>query len=214
VRRVVHISITNPDENSDLEYFRGKAQVETALAKTGINYTILRPAVIFGREDILINNIAWALRRLPIFGIFGDGRYKLQPIFVDDLAALAIECLKHEGNRTVNAIGPETFTYRELVDALGTAIGCRRRVVSVSPAIGHGVAWIMGKWAGDVIITRDEIRALMEGRLYVDTPPTGTTALTSWAMSNSGWLGRRYASELARRTDRLHGYLELRGEQE
>ncbi|MGC8541452.1 MAG: SDR family oxidoreductase, partial [Phycisphaerae bacterium] len=89
VRRIVHVSITNPDINSDLEYFRGKAQVEQALTDSGVDFTIRRPAVIFGREDILINNIAWVLRHLPVFGVFGDGQYKLQPIYVDDLAELA-----------------------------------------------------------------------------------------------------------------------------
>ena len=77
-----------PSEDSPLEYFRGKAVLEKALVDSGVSYAILRPAVLFGKEDILINNIAWALRRLPVFGVFGDGRYRLQPIYVDDLAGL------------------------------------------------------------------------------------------------------------------------------
>ena len=212
VRRIVHVSITHPDEKSGLEYFRGKAQVEKALAQCGVNYTILRPAVIFGQEDILINNIAWVLRHLPVFGVFGDGQYKMQPIYVDDLAELAVQCAADEGNRIVEAIGPETFTYRELVEVTGKTIGCVRPIVSVNPVLGYSLAWLMGKFVGDVIITRDEIRGLMEGRLYVDAPPAGTTKLTQWAASNSAWLGRRYASELARRNDRQHDYVELRGD--
>ena len=212
VRRIVHVSITHPDEKSDLEYFRGKAQVEKALAQCGVNYTILRPAVIFGQEDILINNIAWVLRHLPVFGVFGDGQYKMQPIYVDDLAELAVQCAADEGNRIVEAIGPETFTYRELVEVTGKTIGCVRPIVSVNPVLGYSLAWLMGKFVRDVIITRDEIRGLMEGRLYVEAPPAGTTKLTQWAASNSAWLGRRYASELARRNDRRHDYVELRGD--
>ena len=212
VRRIVHVSITNPDEQSDLEYFRGKAQVENALAQCGVSYTILRPAVIFGREDILINNIAWVLRHLPVFGVFGDGQYKMQPIYVDDLAELAVQCAEDDGNRIVEAIGPETFTYRELVEVTGKAIGYTRPIISVNPMLGYSLAWLMGKYVGDVIITRDEIRGLMEGRLYVEAPPAGITKFTQWVASNSAWLGRRYASELARRNDRQHDYVELRGD--
>ena len=112
VQRVVHVSITNPSENSPLEYFRGKAALEKALAASAMSYAILRPAVLFGKEDILINNIAWILRRFPVFGVFGDGGYRLQPIHVDDLAALAVEQGKSHSNTIINAIGPETFTYR------------------------------------------------------------------------------------------------------
>ncbi len=115
VRRIVHVSITNPAEDSPLEYFSGKARLERALIESGLSYAILRPTVLFGKEDILINNIAWALRHLPVFGVFGDGRYRLQPIYVDDLAELAVRWGDATENVIVNAIGPETFTYRELV---------------------------------------------------------------------------------------------------
>jgi len=115
VRRVVHVSITNPSENSPLEYFRCKAKLELALLESGLSHAILRPAVLFGREDILINNIAWSLRRFPVFPVFGDGSYRLQPIYVDDLAELAVAQGRQSGNAIVNAIGPETFTYRELI---------------------------------------------------------------------------------------------------
>ena len=89
VERIVHVSITNPSEDSPLEYFSGKARLERALIESGPSYAVLRPTVLFGKEDILVNNIAWALRRLPVFGVFGDGQYKLQPIYVDDLAEIA-----------------------------------------------------------------------------------------------------------------------------
>ena len=115
VGRVVHVSITNPTEDAPLEYFKGKARLERALQETGLSYAILRPTVLFGKEDILINNIAWTLRRFPVFGVFGDGQYRLQPIYVDDLAKLAVEQGRRDANTIIDAIGPETFTYRELV---------------------------------------------------------------------------------------------------
>jgi NADH dehydrogenase len=206
VGRIVHISITNPSEESPLEYFRGKAKLERALMSLGVSYAILRPAILFGKEDILVNNIAWTLRRLPVFGIFGDGRYRLQPIYVDDLAALAVEQGANRENAIVNAIGPDTFSYRELVARIGQAIGKKRLIISVPPWFGHAVSRVLGKLVGDMIITRDEIEGMMSELLYVDAPPAGKTTLTEWAAAHADSLGRHYTSELARRKDRTSAY--------
>jgi len=200
VQRIVHVSITNPTITSPLEYFRGKAQLEQALMDSAVSYAILRPTVLFGKEDILINNIAWTLRRLPVFGVFGDGKYRVQPIYVDDLAALAVEQGRQAENRIINAIGPETFTYRGLVETIGAIIGRRRPVISVSPRVGYAVGSIIGRLVGDVTITREEIDGLMADLLYVDAPPAGKTALTAWAREHAATLGKAYASELSRRT--------------
>lgn len=206
VERVVHISITNPSEDSPLEYFSGKARLERALLESGIPHSILRPTVLFGKEDILVNNIAWVLRRFPVFGIFGDGQYKLQPIYVGDLAQLSVEQGKQSGNRIIDAIGPETFTYRGLAETIGEIIGKRRPIVSVPPAVGFAVGWVIGKLMGDVMVTREEIQGLMDNLLCVDSPPAGGTRLTDWATEKSATLGRHYTSELARRRDRESEY--------
>lgn len=206
VSRVVHVSITNPSEDSPLEYFRGKARLERALVESGLSHAILRPTVLFGKEDILVNNIAWALRHLPVFGVFGNGRYRLQPIYIDDLAQLAVEQGKQTQNVTINAIGPETFTYRGLVESIGKIIGKNRPVVSVPPSVGYAVGWIIGKLVGDVMITGEEIKGLMDDLLCVDAPPAGTTKLTDWARERSTSLGLHYTSELARRQDRQTEY--------
>jgi len=206
VKRVVHVSITNPSEASPLEYFSGKARLERALAESGLSYAILRPTVLFGKEDILINNIAWVLRRLPVFGVFGDGQYRLQPIYVDDLAKLAVEQGHGTSDCIINAIGPETFTYRGLVQEIGVIIGKRRPIVSVPPAIGYVFGWGLGQIMGDVMITREEIKGLMADLLYTDAPPAGVTRLTDWVKEHAATLGQHYASELARRKNRQNAY--------
>ncbi|MCG3120979.1 MAG: hypothetical protein ALAOOOJD_03903 [bacterium] len=206
VERLVHVSITNPSEASPLEYFRGKAQLERALKESGISYAILRPTVLFGKEDILINNIAWALRRFPFFGVFGDGRYRLQPIYVDDLAELAVQWGERRDNVIVDAIGPETFTYRELVETIGRLIGKTRPIVSLPPALGYFAGWLIGKFVGDVMITREEIDGLRADLLFVDSPPAGKTRLTDWARARRDTLGLQYTSELTRRRDRDAAY--------
>lgn len=206
VRRVVHISVTNPSETSSLEYFRGKARLERALIESGLSHAILRPTVLFGKEDILINNIAWVLRRLPAFGVFGDGQYRLQPIYVDDLAELAVTWGARRENTIVDAIGPETFTYRELVATIGRLIGAQRPIVSVPPWLGYRAGQALSALVGDVLITREEIDGLMANLLYVESPPAGGTALSIWIAGHAAALGRSYTSELARRTDRVQAY--------
>ena len=200
VKRIVHTSITNPQSDSPLEYFSGKAVLEQALIESGIAHTILRPTVLFGDEDILINNIAWMLRRFPVFGVFGSGQYKLQPIYVDDFASLVVQGGKSSENETINAIGPETFSYRELVATMAETIrGKKLPIVSIPDNLGLLIGNIIGFCTGDVVITRAEIEGLKSNLLYVDTPPTGTTRLTDWLREHRDTVGTRYASELSRR---------------
>ena len=209
VGRVIHVSITNPSEASSLPYFKGKAQLERALQELGLPHSILRPAVLFGGEDILINNIAWALRRLPIFGVFGRGDYGIQPIHVDDFAELAVSESEQSGERIIDAIGPETFTYRGLVEEIGRIIGKPRPIIPVPVGVGLLVASLIGRMVNDVFLTREEIEGLMAGLLCTSSPPVGKTRLTSWARDNAQRLGLHYASELARRRNRLEPYAEL-----
>ncbi len=206
VRRVVHVSITNPSEDSPLEYFHGKAVLERSLRESGMSHAILRPTVLFGVEDILVNNIAWLLRRAPVFGLFGDGRYRVQPIYVDDLAALAVEAGRRDGNEVLEAIGPETFTFREMVATIGRAIGHARPLVPLPPRLGYLASRVIGRLVGDVFVTWPEIEGLMADLLYVDTPPAGTTRLSTWAAAHADVLGRRYANEMERRRDRKRAY--------
>lgn len=206
VGRIVHVSITNPSEDSPLEYFRGKARLERALRESGLSHSILRPAVLFGEGDILINNIAWMLRHMPFFGVFGDGQYRLQPIHVGDFAALATREANESGSRVIDAIGPETFTFRELVTNIAAAIGVHRRIVSVSPTFGYWIGRIAGAFLGDLMITREEIRGLMDNLLVTNSPPAGTTSLSEWVRKHNVSVGRRYASELGRRRNRTAAY--------
>lgn len=199
VKRIIHISITNPSIDSPLEYFSGKAKVERALIESGLSYAILRPAIIFGKEDILINNIAWFLRNFPIFGVFGSGNYRLQPIYAVDLARMAVEQGRKTENVIIDAIGSETFTYRELVRQIRDAIGVTRPFIPIPAAIGYLAGWLLGKIMGDVIITRAEIKGLMADLLCTQSAPTGQTRFTDWLRENAATLGVHYHSELSRR---------------
>lgn len=198
VRRIVHVSITNPSEDSPLPYFRGKAHLEKAVQESGLSYAILRPAVIFGAEDILINNIAWFLRRFPVFGVPGRGDYGLQPIFVEDIASLVADAAERKDNYVVDAVGPEVFAFEELVRLIAKTIGRPSRIMHVAPAFALLSCWLAGLVVGDVVLTREEIQGLMANLLISRAAPTGTTRLSDWLKKNAASVGTRYASELER----------------
>ena len=206
VKRIVHISITNPSLESPFEYFRGKARIEERLKGSGVSYSILRPAVLFGGEDILVNNIVWTLRNFPVFGLPGSGQYRLQPIHVEDLATLAVQQGSEQENHVVNAVGRDRFTFRELVNKLGEVTGHSRPIVPMPLGAVFCATWLVGKFKRDVFLTRDELQSLAAGLLATDSPGVGEIRLLEWARSNKETLGRCYASELARRNNREASY--------
>jgi NADH dehydrogenase len=197
VRRIVHVSITNPSADSPLPYFQGKAELERYLAQLDVSHAIVRPTVLFGREDILVNNIAYLLRGLPLFGI-PAGRYRVQPVYVDDLAALLADLGSSDDDVVVDAVGPEIYEYREMVQLVREAIGARARLVTVPGWLVLAAGRILGGMVGDVVITADEIRGLTADLLVSCDPPTCPTSFRAWVEEHRGQLGVRYASELAR----------------
>jgi len=199
VRRIVHVSVTQPSKDSPLPYFRGKAVLERVVVESGLSYAILRPTLIFGDEDILIHNIAWFLRRFPVFVVPGTGEYRVQPVFVGDLADLAVRKAGESENVIVDAVGPETFTFEECVRLIARSIGRPARIIHLSPRITHVLTAMVGYMVGDVVLTRDEIAGLMAELLVSDCPPTCPTRLADWLREHGCTLGNRYSSEMARR---------------
>jgi NADH dehydrogenase len=198
VRRVVHVSITKPSEDSPLPYFRGKALLEQVVRESGLSHAILRPAVLFGEGDVLVNNIAWMLRRLPVFGLPGRGRARIRPIHVDDLAALAVSETRATRDVTLDAVGPETYAFADLVRTIRDVIGVRTLVLPVPRPLLWLTALVLGRLLRDVVLTRDEIRGLSAGLLATDGPSTGRTVFSEWLAANAEGLGREYANELSR----------------
>lgn len=198
VGKIIHVSVTHASSESSLPYFRGKGQVEEVLAVSGVPYAIVRPTLIFGPEDILINNIAWCVRRFPVFALPGSGDYRLQPIFVEDIAAVAVRAAESLENTVLDAVGPETFTFAELVQMIADALGRSVRIVSVPPRLALLCARALSYWVRDVLLTRDEMEGLMAGLLLSDQPPAGETRLKDWLAANASTVGAIYTSELAR----------------
>jgi uncharacterized protein YbjT (DUF2867 family) len=198
VRRIVHVSISNPSIDSPLPYFRGKALLEEAIQQSGLSFAILRPTVIFGREDVLINNIAYLLRRFPFFAIPGSGKYRLQPVYVEDMADLAVKAGQASENMILDVVGPEIFPFDELVKLIGRATGSRANLFHLSPGLALALSRLVGWVVGDVVLTRDELEGLSADLLVSTQPPTGHTRFSEWVRENAHYLGKEYASEISR----------------
>ena len=201
VQRIVHISITNPSLDSPLGYFRGKALVEQAIIDSELAYNIIRPTLIFGAEDVLINNIAWFLRKFPIFPVPGNGEYAVQPVHVEDVAEAAVAAAQQSENTNQDCAGPEVYTYEQLIRLIAAIVGSKAKITHLPPGLALFFSKMAGYLVRDVVLTRAEIDGLMAGLLVSDGPPNGRTSFSGWLEDNGATLGRSYASEI-RRHDR------------
>lgn len=198
IRRIVHISITNASEESPFPYFRGKGILERVINRSRLSYAIIRPTVLFGHEDILINNIAWMLRRFPLFVIMGSGDYKIQPVFVEDVAEIAIKAGQLEENIVMDAVGPEVYTFNEMIRLIACKIHSKAKIVHLRPELALFFSRLVGYVVSDVVLTRDEVYGLMSNLLVSEKPPTGHIRLGDWLTDNADSIGTSYASELRR----------------
>jgi uncharacterized protein YbjT (DUF2867 family) len=198
VGRIVHISITNASSDSPLPYFRGKGRLEEAIIDSNLSYAIIRPTVIFGAEDILINNIAWLLRRFPVFVVPGADDYRLQPVFVEDVAQLAVNAGRRDDNQIIDAAGPDIYTFNQLVRLIATKVRSRARIIHLKPGLALFLSRLISYAVNDVMLTRDEVEGLMANLLISSDPPTGETRLSDWLDEHAPSVGTRYASELNR----------------
>jgi NADH dehydrogenase len=196
VQRIVHVSITHADPASPYPYFRGKAEVERYLAASGVSHAIARPAILFGGNGVLVNNIAWLLRRLPVFAIGGRGEYRVRAIHVDDLARLCVRLGERGDNVLVDAVGPQSLTFLEMVTVIRAAVGSRALLIPVPGSLVPPVSAALGILLRDVLLTREEYRAMADGLADSDAPSTGETAFTDWVGRHGAELGRKYANEL------------------
>ena len=198
IKRIVHLSVSNASLEANLPYIRAKAQVEEILAGLGVPHAIIRPTLIFGAGDLLLNNMAWALRRFPIYPVFGKGDYPVQPVYAGDVAAQAVEAASQHEDSIADAAGPEIFSYETLIQTIAAAVGARSRLVHLPPPVGLAMTGLVGLMVRDVVLTRDEVDELMAGQFTSDAPPAGTTKLSHWLTDHHDGLGRRYVAELGR----------------
>ena len=161
-------------------------------------FAIIRPTLVFGKDDLLLNNIAWALRRFPIFPVYGDGNYQVQPIFAQDLADQIVTAASASDSFTADAAGPDTMSFEELLRLMASKMRVNCGFLHTPPSIGQALTSLIGALVRDVVITRDEVDGLMAGLLVSDEPPAGKTRFADWLEDHVDGLGRGYQSELQR----------------
>ena len=198
IKKIVHISVTNPSETDDLPYYRGKAMQEKALMDLGISYNIIRPTLVFGIEDILVNNIAWTIRTFPLVPVFGSGKYRIQPIFVEDLAKIAVDSSEKSASATLDAIGPELYTYKDFLQFLAKALDRKILFLHMPADLGIVLGKLIGLFVRDVVLTRDELQGLMLNKLTSSQSPNGSIKFSEWLPDHIDLIGSGYTSELER----------------
>ena len=198
VGRVVQFSVSNAAESSPHGYFRAKALAERELEASGLSHAIVRPTLIFGPGELLLNNIAWMLRRSPLFLVPGGARYATQPVWVQDVAEIAVELAGRSDDVGVDAAGPAVYSFAELVAAVRGAIGARARLVRCPPRVLLGAAHAASLLSGDVLIAREELAALGDELLVSRGPVRSSKRLEEWLSEEAHTLGHSFVSERGR----------------
>jgi NADH dehydrogenase len=161
VRRVIHVSALGVDPAAPSRYLRSKAAGEAAWMSAGLDVTILRPSLMFGRHDRLLNLFAGLQAFAPFMPLAGaDSRY--QPVWVEDVAAAVLRCLDDPGTigEVIECTGPDEFTLRQLVEAAGRWSGHRRPVFGLPAALGRLQAALMELLPGEPLMSRDNIDSM------------------------------------------------------
>jgi uncharacterized protein YbjT (DUF2867 family) len=198
VRRVVHVSVANADASSPFAYFRAKAAAELALRESGLSHAIVRPTLVFGPDDILVNNVAWALRHVPVFLIAGDGRAEVQPVSVFDTARICVEAGGRADDVALDAAGPERLAFEDFVRTIARATRARALIRRAPPSVVLLTSRVAGLVLRDVVVNRDELGMVQAGLLVSHDPPLGRDSFEQWVTAHGDVLGRKYASELGR----------------
>lgn len=198
VKRFVHISVSNAEKGTNLGYYRGKDQVERYLRESGLPYSIVKPTLIVGPGDVLTNNIAWFLRKLPFFAVPGGGHYRIQPVMLSEVARITADAAEASGNVEVDAAGQEILSFRAYVKMIARACKKRRWVFGAPTWMALPALRLVGLFLRDIILTREEVLGLKQELLVTSSSPLGKESVMDWLVENGQNLGRNYANDLNR----------------
>jgi len=197
VRRLVHVSVSNAASDSNLGYYRGKAEAEQCVKRSGLSHAIVCPTLVVGPADVLTNNICWLLRRFPVFLVPRGGRYRVQPVTLADNARIIADCAEAAVDQQVDAAGPETFTFREYLRLLARVIGVRRLLLPSPDGVAMAATALVSLFLGDTVLAREELGGLEQELLVSAKPPLGTESVSAWLAQNGAALGRHYVNDTA-----------------
>jgi NADH dehydrogenase len=196
VGRLVQVSVSNASVDSDLGYYRGKALIDEYVVSRAPSWAIVRPTLVVGPRDVLTNNIAWFVRRMPFVLVPAGGIYPLRPVLIDDVGRIVADQVASAAYGSVDAAGTERYSFRAYVRLVAAAVGRRARLVTASPALMLRLLAAAGRVLGDVVLTPEELRGLHDGMLESEQPPLGRGSVSVWLQAHGTTLGRRYANDL------------------
>lgn len=164
VKRFIHISALGTRPNARSQYHKTKWKAEEIIRASGLDHTIFRPSVIFGKEDRFTNLFASAIRLSPVVMIPGDGKNRMQPVFVKDLVKVMVMSIKDPGhiNRTYEIGGPEKLTFDEIIDTICRILGRKRLKCHIPIFLMRPGATIGEFLLSRPPITRDQLLMLEE----------------------------------------------------
>lgn len=195
VGRVVHVSVSNAASGRNLGYYRGKADVEHHLRGLPIASAIVRPTLVVGPQDVLTNNIAWFLRRLPFFPMPRRGEYRLQPVTLADAGRIVADAAAEETTIEWDAAGPEIVTFRQYVAHLAAACGVRRWMPAMPNGLTLAGIRCVEPFLADTVLTREELLGLEQELLLSRQPGRGTESALAWLTAHGTELGRDYVND-------------------
>ena len=160
-KRVVHVSAIGVDEPRQSLYLQSKARGERRIRDAWPQTTVLRPSVIFGKEDRFINTFARLQRFAPFVPLACSGA-RFQPVWVDDVAGAIVAGLDRPGTagNTFECAGPDVLTLRDLVRRAGQWAGVARPVLPLPLALATMQAWLMEQLPGEPLMSRDNLRSM------------------------------------------------------
>ena len=177
VERFVHVSGIGADAASGSLYIRNRGEGELAVQAAFANAIIIRPAVMFGRDDAFLNTLVKLLKRLPAYPMFGRGLTRLQPVYVEDVAEAIARSLQPTAPNpvTYELGGPRVYTYEELLKVVAHRLGKKPVLLSVPFPIWHALARIAEMMPGSPL-SRNQVE-LMEVDTVVSAEMPGFDAL-------------------------------------
>jgi uncharacterized protein YbjT (DUF2867 family) len=190
IRRLLHMSAINADPGGPSAYLRSKGEAETLVRESGLDFTIFRPSVIFGREDRFVNLLATLQQLLPLV-VLAAPNARFQPVFVGDVAAAYAASLTRleSFGRTYDLAGPKVYTLRELVRYVGALSGHRRRVIALGPRLSYVQARLMELLPGK-LLTRDNLASMSRDAVSASPFPFGIAPTALEAVAPA-WIARR-----------------------
>ena len=198
VKRIIQVSVSNAEDGKNLGYYAGKAEVDAYVRQCGIPFTIVRPTFIVGQADVLTNNIAWLLRRFPIFLIPGNTSHRLQPILLDDAAHIIADAVEYQGNQEVDAAGPDIMSFAEYVELVANGCNLKRPMIRVPEGLSLGFLQAIQPLLQDIILTREELLGLKQELLISHKPPLGKDSVAKWLQVHGDKLGHQYTNDIYR----------------